>query len=72
MQLIKSGSNTQIQCVRCNDIITLPLPMEEIEDGVKDVSRNIQKIFPTLTAGQREMLMTGTCDTCWSNMFSEE
>jgi ribosomal protein S27E len=31
----------------------------------------VQKCFPTLTAGQREFLLSGTCDDCWTKMFPE-
>jgi len=31
----------------------------------------VQKCFPTLTAGQREFLLSGTCDDCWDKMFPE-
>lgn len=30
----------------------------------------IQNALPELSAGEREMLMTGICPTCWDKMFS--
>jgi len=59
----------QIQCTACKELITLPITFEEIKVGLSDMSRNIQEIFPTLTDGQREMLKTGICDTCWEKLF---
>jgi hypothetical protein len=34
----------------------------------------IQDAMPELSAGQRELLISGTCDKCWDEMFgtSEE
>ena len=32
----------------------------------------IQTAFPELSVSHRELLQTGTCDTCWDNMFSAE
>jgi len=31
----------------------------------------IQEALPMLNAGQREMLISGTCDDCWTEMFGE-
>jgi len=30
---------------------------------------HIQNAFPYLTDGEREFLMSGTCDKCWDKMF---
>ena len=32
----------------------------------------IQRALPTLSADEREMLMTGICPECWDGMFGEE
>ena len=32
----------------------------------------IQVAMPTLTAEERELLISGTCDTCWDKMFPPE
>ena len=29
----------------------------------------IQDCFPHLTAGERELMLSGTCDTCWKKFF---
>jgi hypothetical protein len=29
----------------------------------------IHDAFPELTASERELLMTGTCDPCWDRMY---
>ena len=32
----------------------------------------IQDSFPYLTAGQRELMLSNTCDECWSKFFPED
>jgi hypothetical protein len=34
--------------------------------------RLIQSVFPYLNADQREILISGTCPTCWANLFPKE
>ena len=31
----------------------------------------VQDVFPELTPGQREMLISGTCSECWNKMWTE-
>ena len=31
----------------------------------------IQDAFPYLTAGQRELMLSNTCDDCWQKFFPE-
>ena len=31
----------------------------------------IQDALPMLTAGEREMLISQTCDSCWAELFGE-
>lgn len=32
----------------------------------------IQVVFPDLSAEERELLISGTCPSCWDAMFGEE
>lgn len=32
----------------------------------------IQRAFPTMSADDRERLITGFCPPCWAHMFGEE
>jgi len=29
----------------------------------------VQDCFPYLSPGERELIISGTCDSCWSDMF---
>lgn len=33
---------------------------------------NIQKVFPDMSAGDREVLISGTHPACWDQLFGEE
>lgn len=33
---------------------------------------HVQTVFPELSADTREMLISGTCGTCWDAMFPED
>jgi len=33
---------------------------------------NIQKVFPDMSAGDREVLISGTHPACWNKLFGEE
>lgn len=33
---------------------------------------SIQTIFSYLTAPEREIILTGTCPSCWNEIFKEE
>ena len=32
----------------------------------------VQNAFPLLSAGDREMLISQTCDKCWKDMFGDD
>ena len=32
----------------------------------------VQDAFPYLTAGQRELMISNTCDTCWQKFFPDD
>ena len=34
--------------------------------------RLMQEIFPNLSIGDRELLISGTCNTCWQNLYGSE
>lgn len=65
MQSIKSKP-----CPECGAVATIPVKLEELiayEGGAL-----IQNAFPTMSADDRERLMTGFCPACWNRLFPEE
>ena len=57
-------------CPLCRKQQSLFVKEEQIEKWENGML--IQKAFPELSVSQREILQTGTCGTCWDNMFSEK
>ena len=36
-----------------------------------EIGEHTQTAFPMLSASEREMLISATCDDCWTEMFGE-
>lgn len=63
--------NVEIYCTTC-DIRNIVV-IEHIDDYYRwKRGMPIQKAFPYLSVSNRELLMTATCDDCWSDMFGVE
>lgn len=68
------------RCFVCGERHDFPVPQEYevafvlgIREYLRgDDLRSIQDIFPFLSPAQREVLLTGTGDACWSEAFREE
>ena len=57
----------ELECKYCDyqEIITVP----EADYISWHNGEYIQDAFPYLTAGQRELMLSNTCDTCWNKFF---
>jgi hypothetical protein len=58
-----------VTCRRCDVAQTITAPVANFiawENG-----EYIQDALPTLSAGEREMLISQTCDNCWIEMYGE-
>ena len=60
----------EIRCPHCRRLYTLQLSKAGIE--ARENGALIQDAFPELTAGERELLISGTCDACWERFFPSE
>lgn len=58
-----------IECAHCHKTYTFKV---EQKDYVAWDSGTvlIQDAMPYLTAGERELLVSATCDTCWDRLFT--
>lgn len=66
MNKVKIG----VTCRICDTPHIIEAPAEALQkykDGAK-----IQHALPMLTPDERELLLSGTCPTCWNNMFGGE
>ena len=61
-----------IACHRCKK----EFPVEVTDEQMKEFQlprnerRNVQDIFPTLSADDRELLISQTCPTCWDELWA--
>jgi hypothetical protein len=57
-------------CLGCDD--TVVFVMTEEEHARYRAGEHVQRIFPHWSAKDRERLISGTCPTCWEEMWAEE
>lgn len=64
----------QVGCRLCSKTYSIPATLEQIQEFEMPRSqrRFVQDIFPELSVGDRELLMSGTCDTCWQELFGSD
>ena len=70
MNLITRKTIVAVDCIQCKET-------QHITVGTADLTNwengeLIQNAMPYLTAGQREILISGVCETCFDNMFAGE
>lgn len=56
-----------VSCPRCKKTGRIEVVAEEFEDW--QAGELIQNAMPNLDADSREQLISGTCPTCWDDMF---
>ena len=59
-----------VRCIFCNenyDILVDPADLTAWSEG-----ELIQVALDYLSEGERELLLSGTCDTCWDGMYGED
>ena len=61
----------EVQCRYCGVVYTI---LANREDVVRWQTGEgyIQDVLAYLSAGERELLISGTCDNCWKNMFGSD
>jgi hypothetical protein len=63
-------SEVVFECVSCSQEIKLIVPTEGIAKYQK--GGFIQDCFPTLSCGERELFISGICNTCFDKMSPDE
>lgn len=58
-----------VRCIHCGMIYRIIYNREDMTKWLNG-SLPIQDALPYLTAGERELLLSHTCDTCFTMMFS--
>lgn len=59
------------KCWRCKTKHIVKLYKED-HDAWKSGGVLIQEAMPYLTPGERELLISGTCDGCWDELFGSD
>ena len=57
-------------CRMCKDQVEMEVYAEDVEAW--ENGELIQDAMPYLTPGEREVLISGTCDSCWDKMFPND
>ena len=62
--------SVEIKCKLCDEIKLLKLS----DSGLKKLYKGelIQRVFPDLSAGDRELIVSATCNDCFNEMFPKE
>lgn len=59
----------ELSCSHCGATHSLLVNSEDI---IKyQAGSFVQDAFPYLSAGERELIISRTCDSCWNNMFGQ-
>jgi len=63
-----------VDCRMCEEFFQIPATPKQQEELDKPRSERMfmQDIFPELSLGDRELLISGTCGTCWDKLFPHE
>jgi hypothetical protein len=62
--------NVPVTCWKCKEHFVVTCDKDGY-DSWKNSEQLIQNALPDLSAGERELLISGTCDNCWHEMFGE-
>ena len=60
----------ELECKYCDYKETITVPEADYISWHN--GEFIQDAFPYLTAGQRELMLSNTCDDCWNRFFPDE
>ena len=59
-----------IRCKMCDQLTILLLDPNDIKEWQEGA--HIQDVFNHLSEGERELLISGICGTCFDNIFKED
>ena len=71
---MRTQQTAVMNCRRCNEPTYLTASPEQWSEyqAPRSERRLIQEIFPDFSIGDRELLISGTCNTSWQNMFGSD
>lgn len=60
--------NVKIKCHICKEVFDIQMTKQQFEDYMS-MNGYIQDIFPELSPEDRELLISNTCDKCFTKLF---
>ena len=60
-----------VKCNMCKETTQITVPFAKLQRWLK-FGDYIQDVFPELTPDNRELLISGTCPTCFKKLFGDE
>ena len=68
--MLAMTSVVAVPCRHCQQVTDLTVSVKGFADW--QGGELIQNALPELSADQRELLISGTCPTCWDKMFPSD
>lgn len=65
-----SNVKVSIPCTKCGQVHDFSVPFDRLE-AYHLRRMHVQDAFPEMSAGDREMFVSGLCDSCFNALFSE-
>ena len=69
MKVKEYGYEVKVQCALCKEEHTLLVNRDDWDLFNSPNRPYIQDIFPYLSSAERELLISGMCDSCFTNLF---
>lgn len=69
-QLPQTVNLTSKKCPSCDETESFDVPVGDAQRYLEGVA-HIQDALPTLSAAQRERLISGYCGPCWSALWTD-
>ena len=66
-----NGQIYDVQCRHCGVVYQIIASRDDMESWMSGEGY-IQDVLGYLSKGERELLISGTCDNCWKNMYGED
>lgn len=60
--------NIFVECRDCKKVYAITSTVEQLKE-YQAGHKKVQDIYPELSPGDRELLISKTCNDCWNKMF---
>jgi len=67
----KRDKTFHVPCKLCGLVYSILLNEQDYDDW-QDHKGHIQNLLSYLTAAERELLISGTCDSCWKKLYPND